>query len=368
MTWTPPVREDLQGQKPYGAPQLDVPVRLNTNENPFPPSAALAEAVGRAAAAAATSLNRYPDREAWALRESLAAYLLAESGVAVDPAMVWAANGSNEVMQHVFAAFGGPGRLAMGFSPTYSMYDQYARDTFTRYRTVGRRADFGPDAAMVVAAMTGGSPDILILTSPNNPTGQLLDEQAVLGLAQALLGRAVVVVDEAYVEFADRPSLIGQLERTPNLVILRTLSKAYALAGARLGAMVASREITDLFRRIVPPYALATPVLEAADALLDVQSLQSVEKRIKQVRQLREDLAAELATIRTVRKVWPSDANFLLVSLDNAAGVSAACASRGILVRDFSRHPDLPDCLRFTIGTPEEQSALLACIREQANG
>ena len=199
MTWTPPVREDLQGQKPYGAPQLDVPVRLNTNENPFPPSAALAEAVGRAAAAAATSLNRYPDREAWALRESLAAYLLAESGVAVDPAMVWAANGSNEVMQHVFAAFGGPDRLAMGFSPTYSMYDQYARDTFTRYRTVGRRADFGLDAAMVVAAMIGGSPDILILTSPNNPTGTALTLDVVS--AACAMATGVVVVDEAYAEF-----------------------------------------------------------------------------------------------------------------------------------------------------------------------
>ena len=165
MPYVPPLRDDLRGATPYGAPQLDVPVRLNTNENPFPPSPALARAIGAAAADAAANLNRYPDREARALRERLAGYLAAESGAELTVDELWVANGSNEVMQHVFAAFGGPGRMALGFSPTYSMYEQYARDTFTRFVTVKRSEDFSLDATTVVAAMLGGSPSIVVLTS-----------------------------------------------------------------------------------------------------------------------------------------------------------------------------------------------------------
>lgn len=348
------VRPQVLALQSYDLPPAGDGIRLNANE-----SAWRGENDRYS-----PGLNRYPD----AYPQWLSARLAKLFQVA--PEQVVVTRGSDEAIDLLLRLFCREGvDEIIVCPPTFAMYKVYAQVQGAGVTEVPLDAGkgFGLDADKVLAACQPNT-RLLFLCSPNNPTGQLLDEQAVLGLAQALLGRAVVVVDEAYVEFADRPSLIGQLERTPNLVILRTLSKAYALAGARLGAMVASREITDLFRRIVPPYALATPVLEAADALLDVQSLQSVEKRIKQVRQLREDLAAELATIRTVRKVWPSDANFLLVSLDNAAGVSAACDSRGILVRDFSRHPDLPDCLRFTIGTPEEQSALLACIREQANG
>ncbi len=348
------VRPQVLAMQSYDLPPAGEGIRLNANESAWRGDNDHT----------ARGLNRYPD----AYPQTLAAML---AGLyRVDPDQLVLTRGSDEAIDLLIRLFCREGvDEIIVCPPTFAMYKVYAQVQGAGVTEVPLDAHtgFGLDADGVLAACQVNT-RLVFLCSPNNPTGQLLDEQAVLGLAQALLGRAVVVVDEAYVEYADRPSLIGKLEHMPNLVILRTLSKAYALAGARLGAMIASSEIAAFLRRIVPPYALATPVLEAAEALLDQQSLQTIEHRIEQVRQLRTDLAAELATIETVRKVWPSDANFLLVCLDNAARVSAACASRGILVRDFSRHPDLQDCLRFTVGTGEEQSALLACIRGQANG
>lgn len=357
MTWTPPVRDDLQGQTPYGAPQIDVPVRLNTNENPFPPSAALSEAMGRAASEAAASLNRYPDREAWALREALTAYLLRESGVRVDPAMVWAANGSNEVMQHIFAAFGGPGRLAMGFSPTYSMYEQYARDTFTRYRTVGRRPDFGLDAAMVVAAMIGGSPDILILTSPNNPTGTALTLDVVS--AACAMSTGVVVVDEAYAEFRrpGTPSALTLLEAHPNLIVTRTMSKAFALAGARVGYAVAGAEVIDALRVVRLPYHLSSVTQAVACTALDYS-----DELLGQVATLRTERDALVAWLRGngVRAV-DSDANFVLMGeFADRHAAWQALLDHGVLVREVG--PE--GWLRVTVGTPEDNRALRAALTQ----
>ncbi|MEY4169112.1 MAG: Histidinol-phosphate aminotransferase [Actinomycetota bacterium] len=357
MTWTPPVRDDLQGQTPYGAPQIDVPVRLNTNENPFPPSAALSEAMGRAASEAAASLNRYPDREAWALREALTAYLLRESGVRVDPAMVWAANGSNEVMQHIFAAFGGPGRLAMGFSPTYSMYEQYARDTFTRYRTVGRRPDFGLDAAMVVAAMIGGSPDILILTSPNNPTGTALTLDVVS--AACAMSTGVVVVDEAYAEFRrpGTPSALTLLEAHPNLIVTRTMSKAFALAGARVGYAVAGAEVIDALRVVRLPYHLSSVTQAVACTALDYS-----DELLGQVATLRTERDALVAWLRgNGLRAVDSDANFILMGEFADRHVAwQALLDHGVLVREVG--PE--GWLRVTVGTPEDNRALRAALTQ----
>lgn len=357
MTWTPPVRDDLQGQTPYGAPQIDVPVRLNTNENPFPPSPALAEAMGRAASEAASSLNRYPDREAWVLREALTAYLLRESGVRVDPSMVWAANGSNEVMQHVFAAFGGPGRLAMGFSPTYSMYEQYARDTFTRYRTVGRRADFGLDAAMVVAAMIGGSPDVVILTSPNNPTGTALTLDVVS--AACAMSTGVVVVDEAYAEFRrpGTPSALTLLEAHPNLIVTRTMSKAFALAGARVGYAVAGAEVIDALRVVRLPYHLSSVTQAVACTALDFS-----DELLGQVETLRTERDALVTWLRShgVRAV-DSDANFILMGEFADRHVAwQALLDHGVLVREVG--PE--GWLRVTVGTPEDNRAFRAALTQ----
>lgn len=360
MTWTPPVRDDLRGEEPYGAPQLDVPVRLNTNENPFPPSPALAEAMGRAAADAAASLNRYPDREAWALREALAAYLLRESGVSLPPGMIWAANGSNEVMQHVFAAFGGPGRLAMGFSPTYSMYEQYARDTFTRYRTVGRRQDFGLDAAMVVAAMIGGSPDITILTSPNNPTGTALTLDVVS--AACAMATGVVVVDEAYAEFRrpGTPSALTLLEAHPNLIVTRTMSKAFALAGARLGYAAAGADVIDALRLVRLPYHLSSVTQAIARTALDFS-----DELLGQVALLRaeRDALVDWLRERGLRAV-DSDANFVLVGeFTDRHRAWQALLDRGVLVREVG--PE--GWLRVTVGTPADNAALRTALDEVAS-
>ena len=357
MTWTPPVREDLRGQTPYGAPQLDVPVRLNTNENPFPPSPELAHAVGQAVAEATGSLNRYPDREAWALREDLAAYLLRESGVTVEPAMVWPANGSNEVMQHIFSAFGGPGRLAMGFSPTYSMYEQYARDTLTRYRTVGRRPDFGLDAAMVVAAMIGGSPDIVILTSPNNPTGTALSLDVVS--AACAMSTGIVVVDEAYAEFRrpGTPTALTLLEAHPNLVVTRTMSKAFALAGARVGYAVAAPEAIDALRLVRLPYHLSSVTQAVARTALAFS-----DELLGQVDLLRAERDALVAWLRDqgLRAV-DSDANFILFGeFTDRHHAWQALLDRGVLVREVG--PE--GWLRVTVGTPEDNQALRAALIE----
>src|SRR4051794_7162264 len=172
-----PLRDDLVGQVPYGAPQLDVAVQLNVNENPYPPSEALVADLARAVGEVARSLNRYPDREASALRADLAGYLAKREGTVVDASRVWAANGSNEVMLQLLQAFGGPGRSALGFSPTYAMYPDYCRDTFTTWVTEPREADFSIDSAKAVAAVAARQPTVTILTSPNNPTGTALPLQ-----------------------------------------------------------------------------------------------------------------------------------------------------------------------------------------------
>jgi histidinol-phosphate aminotransferase len=357
MTWTPPVREDLQGQTPYGAPQLDVPVRLNTNENPFPPSPELAQAMGRAVAEATADLNRYPDREAWALREDLAAYLLRESAVAVEPAMVWPANGSNEVMQHVFSAFGGPGRLAMGFSPTYSMYEQYARDTHTRYRTVGRRPDFGLDAAMVVAAMIGGSPDIVILTSPNNPTGTALSLDVVS--AACAMSTGIVVVDEAYAEFRrpGTPTALTLLEAHPNLIVTRTMSKAFALAGARVGYAVAAPEVIDALRLVRLPYHLSSVTQAVARTALAFG-----DELLGQVDLLRAERDALVVWLREHgMQAVDSDANFILFGeFTDRHRAWQALLDQGVLVREVG--PE--GWLRVTVGTPDDNAALRTALEQ----
>jgi histidinol-phosphate aminotransferase len=356
-SWVPPVREDLRGETPYGAPQLDVAVRLNTNENPFPPSAELAAAIGRAAADAATSLNRYPDREASALRGALADYLERESGVRVDPAGIWPANGSNEVMHHVFSAFGGPGRLAMGFTTTYSMYEQYARDTATRYRTVGRGPDFGLDAATVVAALIGGSPDITVLTSPNNPTGTALGLEVVT--AACAMSSGIVVVDEAYAEFRrpGTPTALTLLEAHPNLIVTRTMSKAFALAGARVGYAVARPDVVDALRVVRLPYHLSSVTQAVAQT-----ALAHSDELVGQVELIRAERDALVAWLRAQGiEAVDSDANFILVGrFADRHRAWQELLDRGVLVREVG--PE--GWLRVTVGTPQDNAALRTALAQ----
>jgi histidinol-phosphate aminotransferase len=226
-----PLRDDLAGRAPYGAPQLDAPVRLNTNENPYPPSPALVRAVAAAVAEAAGTLNRYPDRDAIGLRDDLAAYL----GHGLTRENVWAANGSNEIIQQILQTFGGPGRTAVGFEPSYSMHPIVAQTTGTSWVSGARDAGFGLDADRAVAVVREVQPDVVFLTSPNNPTGTALP----LATIEAVCAEApgMIVVDEAYAEFA-RDQSYSALDLLPayeRLVVIRTMSKAFALAGARLG-------------------------------------------------------------------------------------------------------------------------------------
>jgi len=237
----PPLRADLAGLEPYGAPQLAVAVRLNTNENPYPPPAALVQAITEAAAAAATGLNRYPDRNAGALRDDLAGYL----GHGLTRPQVWAANGSNEILQQLLQAFGGPGRTALGFEPSYSMHPLIARVTSTAWVPAGREPDFGLDPARAAARVRELQPDVVFLTSPNNPTGTALPLAVIEAVCDVAPG--MVVVDEAYAEFvrAATPSALELLPRYPRLAVVRTMSKAFALAGARVGYLAADPAVVN---------------------------------------------------------------------------------------------------------------------------
>ncbi len=350
-----PVREELRGVEPYGAPQIDVPVRLNTNENPFPPSDALAEAMGQAMADAARSLNRYPDREAWELREDLAAYLRAESEVEVRADQVWPANGSNEVMHHLFSAFGGPGRLAMSFAPTYSMYEQYARDTFTAYRTVRRNPDFSLDAMTAVAAIIGGGPHIVVLASPNNPTGTALPLEVIS--AACAIAPGIVIVDEAYAEFRrpGTPSALCLLEVHPNLVVTRTMSKAFALAGARVGYAVARQEIIDALRVVRLPYHLSS-----ATQAIACTALSFSDELLGQVDALRRERDGLVDWLRAEGlQAVDSDANFVMFGrFSDRRRVWEGLLDRGVLVRETG--PE--GWLRVTVGTPEENAAFRTAL------
>jgi histidinol-phosphate aminotransferase len=341
-----PLRPDLAGQRPYGAPQLDVPVRLNVNENPYGPSPALARRIAGDVAAAASDLNRYPDREATALRQALADYL--GHGLTVE--RVWAANGSNEIMLQVLQAFGGPGRTAVSFAPTYSMYPEYARDTATGW-VVGRRDDdFAIDHAEALAVIEREQPSVVLLASPNNPTGTALDLDTVKAVCAAAPG--VVVVDEAYAEFrrGGTPSALSLLDDYPSLAVTRTMSKAFAFAGGRLGYVAASSEFVDALRIVRLPYHLSTLTQVVARA-----ALAHADELLARVDDLRieRDLTVEWLRRRGL-EVADSDANFVLFGVfGDARAVWQGLLERGVLVR----HTGPDGWLRVSIGTPDEMTA-----------
>lgn len=342
------LREDLRGKTPYGAPQLDVPVQLNTNENAFAipedVAAVVAEFVGREL----RGLNRYPDRDAVALREDLAAYL--GHGLTADH--VWAANGSNEILQQLLQAFGGPGRTVLGFMPSYSMHPLLARGTATAFVDAGREDDYtlGPD--FVRAAITEHDPDLVFLVSPNNPTGTALDREVVEAAYGA--ARGLVVIDEAYAEFARDPgsTALGLLEGRRRLVVTRTLSKAFAFAGARVGYLAADPELVEKLLLVRLPYHLSSITQAAArGALACAARLQSEVDELKHQRD---------RIVKNMRAkglpVADSDANFVLVGgLRDAAAVWRAILDEGVLIRDVG----LPGRLRITAGSEEETAALL---------
>ncbi|NMR20590.1 histidinol-phosphate transaminase [Cellulomonas fimi] len=359
-----PLRPELAGLEPYGAPQLDVPVLLNVNENPYPPSDDVVADIAADVAVAARGLNRYPDRDFRALRVDLVDYLARESGVRLVPEQVWAANGSNEVMLHLLQAFGGPGRTVLSFAPTYSMYPEYARDTATAWVAGRREDDFTLDAAAAAAAIKEHTPSVVLLASPNNPTGTALPlatVEAVLAAAAAVEGGCVVVVDEAYGEFrrAGVPSALELLDGHPNLAVSRTMSKAFGLAGARVGYLAAAPALVDALRVVRLPYHLSAVTQAVARA-----ALRHAPALMAQVGSLRAERDATVAWLRAQGfTVADSDANFALFGpFDDRHAVWQGLLDRGVLIREVG--PD--GWLRVSIGTPEEMTAFRDALVEVA--
>jgi histidinol-phosphate aminotransferase len=349
-----PLREDLRGATPYGAPQLDVPVRLNTNENSYDVPAEVVAAIVEAIAVEAPHLNRYPDREFTALREALAGYL----GHDLTAAQLWAGNGSNEVLQHVLQAFGGPGRTALGFTPAYSMHPIISTGTGTAW-VDGRRGAgddlFALDAAGTVAQVAAHDPDVVFLCSPNNPTGTALGLDVVEAVCDA--ARGVVVVDEAYAEFArpGTPSALTLLPGRERLVVTRTMSKAFTLAGARLGYLAADPAVCDAFRLVRLPYHLSS--LTQAAAVAAIEHVDALLVTVEAIKAQRDRIMAELPRLGLAPV--PSDANFVLFGgLADERATWRDLLDHGVLVRDVG----LPGHLRVTAGTPEETGAFLAAL------
>ncbi|WP_216208336.1 histidinol-phosphate transaminase [Amycolatopsis aidingensis] len=351
-----PLRDDLRGRTPYGAPQLDVPVRLNTNENPYPPPAELVEDVTAAVRQAAAGLHRYPDRDAVELRRDLASYLSGATGVALTERNLWAANGSNEILQQLLQAFGGTGRTALGFEPSYSMHPIIAAGTRTEWLPAPRRPDFTLDPGRAAEIVAERAPDVVFLTSPNNPTGGSVPLPELEPVLRAAPG--IVVVDEAYAEFSAQPSAVRLLADHPaKLIVSRTMSKAFAFAGGRVGYLAAAPAIVDALQLVRLPYHLSVLTQAAARA-----ALRHAEATLASVARLaaeRDRVAEELRGLGFAPV--PSDANFVLFGpFADASASWRSYVDNGVLIRDVG----IEGHLRVTIGTPEENDAFLAASKE----
>lgn len=348
-----PLRAELVGQEPYGAPQLDVPVCLNVNENPYPPTDKVRQDMADAIMSVTATIDRYPDREATALRTALANYL--GHGLTMD--QIWAANGSNEVMTHVLGAFGGPGRTVLTFTPTYSMYPEYARDTHTVFVTEPRYDDYTVDASLVLAAIEKHQPSVVLITTPNNPTGTTTP----LAVLDEILAATdvIVVVDEAYQEFSRTPdeTALKLLPKYGNLVVSRTMSKAFALAGARLGYLAAAPAIVDACRIVRLPYHLSAQTQAIAEVALD--HAPSMLAKVELLRQARDEMLIRLPQLGF--EVVESDANFVLVGrFADRHAVWQQLLDQGVLIRETG--PE--GFLRVSAGTPQEMEAFYAAMAQ----
>lgn len=349
------VRDDLRALEGYHSPQVDVPVRLNTNESPEPPPAAWRDEFTRALAA--VQWNRYPDRSASALRAAIAALH------GVDPAQVFAANGSNEVLQTLLLAYAGPGRVVATFEPTYQLHGHIARLTGACVAEGERAADFRLDLDEVARVLRDSAPHVTFLCSPNNPTG-LVEPRAnvehVLGLAPGLL-----VVDEAYGQFAAWSALELVDDDTP-LAVVRTFSKTWSMAAARLGYLVGPRWLVAELDKVTLPYHLDAAKQLAGE--LAVRHVDEMTERVAHVVGERERVASRLAALAV--DVVPSGANFILFRPQALPGRSVwqSLLDRGVLVRDCSGWPRLAECLRVTIGTQAENDAFLGALSDVLSG
>ena len=348
-----PIRDSLKGRTPYGAPQLHVPIALNVNENTHRIPEPVALDVVSRLAAAVININRYPDREFSTLREKLANYL----GFGLKANQLWAANGSNEVIQQIFQAFGGPGRKALGFQPTYSMYSLIALGAETDYVESDRADRYELTPELIRAAIAEHQPNIVMLCSPNNPTGTPLSLSCIEAAYEATSG--IVVVDEAYAEFShgQEQSAISLLPNRPRLLVSRTMSKAFAFAGARLGYLAADPAVIDALRLVRLPYHLSAFTQAAAEAALDHS--EELLETVADIQVQRDRLLVELAELGY--DPYRSDSNFVLFAgVEDPNAMFEALLAKGILVRNVG----IPNTLRVTAGTPSETTAFLEALAD----
>jgi histidinol-phosphate aminotransferase len=352
-----PIRDELRGRTPYGVAEIDAAVRLDNAESPYPLPDPVTEALGKALHGAMRELHRYPDHEALALREDLANYL----GHGLSSAEVWAANGSNEIQQQLLQTFGGPGRTAMGFSPSYPVHPLLARNTATTWHDGRRSATFDLTAEHARAQVRVYQPDIVFLCSPNNPTGTSLGLDVVEAVASEAPG--MVIVDEAYAEFArpGTPSAVTLLPRYRRLVVTRSMSQAFAFAGVRVGYLVGSPDVVDAVRLVRLPYHLSTLTQTAArTALANISVLQG---EVEVIKTQRDHLVSGLRDLGLT--VIDSDANFVLFGrFADQRAIWRALLDRGIAVGDVG----LPGWLRATAGTAHENRTFLTALEGLPHG
>lgn len=346
-----PVRDDLAGTEPYGAPQLDVAVRLNTNETPYPPPHVFFERL--AGRLSDLPLHRYPDRRATELRAALGARF----GRPVE--QVWAAKGSNEVLLQLFQAYGGPGRRLLLTSPGYSAHPLIARAASTEVVEVPLDAHFGLDAAAATDAAKRADAHLICVASPHNPAGTLVMPDVVRALHDG--SDALIVVDEAYIEFADlKASAVPLLDELDRLVVCRTFSKAWRLAGQRLGYLLAPQWVVDDLRKVRLPYHLDAITQQVG--LVALELADAMTAHIAGIVDERDWLHARLAEVSSLRP-YRSHGNFILVRAARE-GLFDRLLERGVLVRDFSSKPGLERCVRITVGTRAEHEGLLRALHD----
>lgn len=346
-----PIRDDLRGKSPYGAPQKHVRIELNVNENTHPIPEPVARDIIESLARAILTINRYPDREFSQLRDGLAEYL----GHGLTRDHIWAANGSNEILQQIMQAFGGPGRSILGFPPTYSMHSIIASGTGTTWIGAERDADFEISPSTAVEAIREHDPDIVILCSPNNPTGTPLSLDTIEAAYNAT--DKIVIVDEAYAEFAPAgaPSALTLLPGRPRLIVSRTMSKAFAFAGARLGYLAADPAIADALRLVRLPYHLSS--LTQAAAVAALQHSAEMLAMVDDIARERDRIVDRLTELGY--HPWPTWSNFVLFGgVENPSQVFETLLSQGIIIRDLG----IPGHLRVSAGTHAETTAFLEAM------
>lgn len=350
-----PLREELRGEEAYGAPQLDVSVRLNTNENPYPPSQALVDDLVATVTEVAKNLNRYPERDSVQLRDALAAYVTKQCKTTVTRDNVWAANGSNEVLQQLLQAFGGPGRSAMGFTPSYSMHPILSAGTQTEFIAIPRTDRFVIDMPKALEAIAEHQPDVVFITTPNNPTGGVTPVADLRKLIEAAPG--IVIVDEAYAEFSAEPSAVQLIADYPEkLVVSRTMSKAFDFAGGRLGYFVAAPAFIDAVMLVRLPYHLS--VLSQAAAEVALRHADDTLATVQKLSEERDRVVAGLAELGY--DVIESQSNFVQFGHFNDAHKAwEAFLAEDVLIRDNG----VPGYLRATIGLPAENDAFLTAAK-----